>query len=204
MMKLSLDLGEMQKVVGDVKNIKNFTQEFCKKLVSLNVNQFQSLYNDMEKWDKQPYNILFNALSGCCEQCPFCGEQCELTDPNHTVPHSISLHLPQCLGGWMRSRSKKMVVETCNILVASGEKFYYDVDGERKCHSYSRFQELQKFSSWTITPDSSLEASLYWKWFLAKYTSKVAQRYQMKEAEIPDPRKSFTLEQAKESIKQAL
>ena len=104
MTHLSLNLSEMQKVVGDLKDIKNFTEELCKRLGDLDMNQFPSLYNDMETWDNQPYDILLNVLSGCCEQCPFCKEQCELTDPNHSSKHSVSLHRSQCLGGWRREK----------------------------------------------------------------------------------------------------
>ena len=198
MMELSLDLREMQKVVGDLKDLNNFTEELCKKLGDLSITQF-SIFN-IEKWDVQPYDILLNALAGCCEQCPFCSEQCELTDSNHSVKHSVSLHRSKCLGGWRWSDSEKMVLETCNALVASDLHFRYYVDGEMKRHPYSRYQEVTKYSSWTISPDSSLETALYWKWFLATYTAEVAGLYNMKEADIPW--KSFTKEEAKEDLKQ--
>ena len=197
MTHLSLNLSEMQKVVGDLKDIKNFTEELCKKLGDLDMNQFPSLYDDMETWDNQPYDILMNVLSGCCEQCPFCKEQCELTDPNHSSKHSVSLHRSQCLGGWRREKSEKMVLETCTALVASNSNFWYRDNSEWKLHPYSRFQELPKYSSWTISPGNSEDDKLciYWKWFLGEYTGKVAGLYHMKEETIPWKR--VTREEAK-------
>ena len=201
MTDLSLNLSEMQKVVGDLKDIRNFTEELCKKLADLDMNQFPSLYDDMETWDNQPYDILMNVLSGCCEQCPFCKEQCELTDPNHSSKHSVSLHRSQCLGGWRWNKSQKMVLETCTALVASYTSFRYKDNGQWKSHPYSRFQEVPKYSFWTISSGSSQDDKLciYWKWFLGEYTGDVAQLYNMKEENIPWKR--FTLEEAKLDIK---
>ena len=201
MMELPLDLGEMQKVVGDLKNIKHFTEELCKKLADLDISQFPSLYYNMEKWEKQPYDIVLNALIGCSEQCPFCKEQCELTDSNHSesVKHSVSLHRSQCLGGWRWRESQKMILETCNALVASDKTFRHGVEGDWKLHPYSRFQEVPKYSSWTISADSSLNVSLYWKWFLGNYAKDVAGLYNMQEENIPW--KPFTVEEAKQGLK---
>ena len=80
--KLTLDLGDMQKVVGDLKDLKNFTEELCRKLGALSIQEFRTLH-DMSTWDTTPNEILTKQLIGCCEQCPFCKEQCELLDPKH-------------------------------------------------------------------------------------------------------------------------
>ena len=199
MTELSLDLGEMQKVVGDLKDFKNFTEELCKKLADLNVNEFKSLY-DMDKWDEQPHDILLKTLIGCCEQCPFCKEQCELTNSNHSeMKHTVDLHRSQCLGGWRWSDSDKMILETCNAIVASDGDFYYYKDGERKRHPRKKYGEV--YPSWTISPDGSLEAASYWKWFLAKYTTDVAKYFNMEPTEIPASWRSLTREKVKEDLK---
>ena len=90
-----------------------------------------------------------------------------------------------------------MVLETCTALVASNSNFWYTDNSERKLHPYSRFQELPKYSSWTISSGSSQDDQLciYWKWFLSKYTGKVAGLYHMEEETIPWKR--FTREEAK-------
>ncbi len=37
---------------------------------------------EMENWKVKPHELL-NSLIGCTEQCPFCGEQCDMLDPHH-------------------------------------------------------------------------------------------------------------------------
>jgi len=200
--ELSLDLGEMQQVVGDVKDFENFTAELCKKLGELNITNFHSAIEDMDKWDKQmqPHHILIKPLMGCCEQCPFCKEQCELTDPNHSgKAHSVSLHRSQCLGGYRYTLSGKMVLATCNSLVAADGTFTYtDKDGNKKTHPDKKYQEV--YPSWSISPDSSLEAALYWKWFLAKYTTEVARAFSMEEENIPETWSQLTIERVKKDL----
>ena len=199
MMKLSLDLGEIQKVVGELKDLKNFTEHIFKKLSALNINQFESL-NDMDKWDEKPHEILLRSLIGCCEQCPFCKEQCELTNSNHSGrKHHVYLHRSECLGGWRWSRSQKMALETCNAMVASQLTFEYFQDGSRKSHPCKNYQEV--YPSWYIDPNNSLEVTSYWKWFLANYTTNVAQLYNMKPAKIPSRWMSLTLDTVKEDLK---
>ena len=197
---LTLNLEEMQKVVGDLKDPENFTAELCKKLAALNVEEFQSLPN-MDKWDEQPHNIVVKTLIGCCDRCPFCKEQCELTIPNHTgEKHSVSLHRPQCLGGRSWVGTGKMVLETCNACVASETQFRYkEKDDTWQWKPYPKYQDVHP--TWTISPDGSLEAASYWKWFVAKYTVAVAELYKKKTNEIPDAWKTLTSDQVKEDIK---
>ena len=57
------------------------------------------------------------------------------------------------------------------------------------------------YPNWTITPDSSRQASSYWKWFVAKYSAKIAQHFNAKETEIPDGWMSLTWEEVKEDLK---
>ena len=198
MTELSLDLGEMQTVVGDLNDLENFTLEFCKCLADLDVEE--SLY-DMSEWDEQPHDILLKTLIGCCEQCPFCKEQCELTNSNHSeVKHSVDLHRSQCLGGWRWIDSDKMVLETCNSMVADNGDFYYYKDGVRKRHPRKKYQDV--YPSWTITPDGSLEAASYWKWFLAEHTTDVAEYFDMEPTEIPASWRSLTREKVKEDLKE--
>ena len=200
--ELTLDLGEMQQVVGGLKDFKNFTAELCKKLGELHIRNFRSAVEDMDKWDKQkqPHLILFKSLIGCCEQCPFCKEQCELTDPNHSgKSHSVSLHRSQCLGGVGYYRSREMVLTTCNSFAASDTVFYYtDKDGTTKTFLFKKYREL--YPSWSISPDSSLEAALYWKRFLAKYTTEVAQYFSLEKQDIPETWGKLTPERVKKDL----
>lgn len=40
---------------------------------------------NVTEWNNPPHLILCNTLIDCTEQCPFCKEQCELTDPDHIL-----------------------------------------------------------------------------------------------------------------------
>ena len=200
MKKLSLDLREMQEVVGEVEDLDNFTEELCKRLAVVNIEQkeFKSL-SDMNKWDEQPHNILMKSLVGCREQCPFCKEQCELTNPNHSEKHRVDLHRPQCLGGSRYTKTNKMVLETCNAIVAGKESFdYKDKDGKKKTKAFKKFQDVHP--SWTISADGSLEQASYWKWFVAKYTRQVADLYGMEPGDIDADWNSLTVKAVKEDL----
>ena len=200
MTKLSLDLKKMQEVVGDLKDLKNFTEELCKRLAALNVQEFKSLPN-MDKWDEQPHDILLKTLIGCCEQCPFCKEQCELTNPNHVgVKHSVDIHRPHCLGGRVYVRTGEMVLKTCNTQVESeGEFGYTDADGTQRYHPRKKYQDI--YPTWTITPDSSLEAASYWKWFVANYMTEIADHFGIKMTEIPPSWRALTRERVVEELR---
>lgn len=198
--ELTVDLGDMQKVVGDLKDLKNFTEELCKKLGAVSIQGFPTLLN-METWDKTPYDILTRSLIGCCEQCPFCKEQCELLDSKHEgTKHSISLHRPECLSGRSWKGSNKMALEICTASVGSKCSFgYQDKDGELKWKPYSMYQDV--YPTWSISPDVSIEASSYWKWFVATYTTDIAQLYGMKTNEVPQAWTSLTLDKVKDDMK---
>ena len=200
MTKLSLDLREMQEVVGDLKDLMIFTEELCKRLANLNIKQFESLY-DMDKWDEQPHDILIKTLVGCCEQCPFCFEQCELTNPNHSgVKHSVNIHRPHCLGGRKYADTGEMVLNTCNTQVESeGEFGYTDAHGTEHYHPRKRYQDI--YPTWTISPDSSLEAASYWKWFVANYMTEIADHFGIKTTEVPPSWRALTRERVVEELK---
>ena len=89
---------------------------------------------------EQPHNILAKTLIGCCERCPFCREQCELTNPTIRGKHSVSLHGPHCLGGWRWVGTGKMRVEMCNRCVASDSQFRYkEKDDTWQWKPYSKY-----------------------------------------------------------------
>ena len=201
---ITFDEREIKEVVG-VENLEDFhffTDEIVNGLhkmqTSLLENFHSSPLSQVDSWSKQPYDILCDTLLGCCKQCPFCKEQCELTTPNHDCKHSIELHRPQCLGGYRWSSSEKMAIDVCSSSVASDVNFEND-DTDWKPHPYKEYQKY--YPNWIITPDPSREASSYWKWFVANYSAQIAQEFNMKETEIPDTWKSLTWEEVKENLK---
>ena len=198
---LPMDLSEMQLVVGaeELKDFEFFTEEFCHSLEKLTIERFEAL-NDMDSWDRRPYDILTESLVGCCEQCPFCQEQCEY-DHNHesSVKHSIELHRPQCLSGRCWVETGKMALELCTSLVGSESRFR-SKETKSGWHPYNTYTEM--YPSWSIVPNASLQASSYWKWFVANYTKKIAAHFEIQQAEIPQTWKNLKLERVKEDLQQ--
>ena len=203
---LTFDEKEVKEVVGaeNLNDFKYFTDEVIKGLhkiqESLLMNFQASPFSQMDKWSEQPYDILCNALLGCCEQCPFCKEQCELGTSDHegACNHSVELHRSRCLGGYRWSSSGEMVLDLCSSGVASDATFK-NADTDYKPHPYKGYQKY--YPKWTITPDTSLQVSSYWKWFVARYSAKIAKHFDMQETEIPDTWKSLTWEEVKVNLK---
>jgi len=201
---LTFDEKDVKEVVGaeNLTDFEYFTDEVIKGLhkiqesLLMNIQCFSS--SQMDKWNKRPYDIVCDSLLGCCEQCPFCKEQCELTTPKHDCKHSVELHLPVCLRGYRWSSSGEMVL--CSSAVASDTKFRNaDTDGK-----YHPFKDYQKYyPNWIITPDTSRQGSSYWKWFVARYSTQIATHFNMKEMEIPDTWTSLTWEEVKVDLKAA-
>ena len=196
----------MKDIVGaeNLNDFHFFTEEIIKGLHKVQVSfldNFQSSpLSQMDSWSKRPYDILCDAMLGCCAQCPFCGEQCELTTPNHDCKHSVELHRPQCLKGHTWTSTGEMMLETCSSSVASNMKF----QNAATVHESYPYRQYQMFyPDWIITPDSSLQASSYWKWFVAKYSAQIVRHFKMKETEIPDSWKSLTWEEVKENLKRS-
>jgi hypothetical protein len=58
------------------------------------------------------------------------------------------------------------------------------------------------YSSWSIPPDSSFEASNYWQWFTANFSEELAEYYDAKKPEIPLAWKHLTFKEIKEKLQQ--
>ena len=202
---LTFDEKEIKEVVGaeNLSNFKYFTDEVIKGLHKIQeslLKNFQCFsFSQMDKWNKRPYDIVCDSLLGCCEQCPFCKEQCESTIPGHYCKHSVELHLPICLRGYTWSSSGEMVLD-CSSAVASDIK-YRNADTDGKYHPFKDYQKY--YPNWIITPDTSHQGSSYWKWFVARYSTQIATHFNMKEMEIPDTWTSLTWEEVKVDLKAA-
>ena len=199
---LTLDLSEIQKVVGakELKDFNFFTKELCTGLAMLPVNEAM---RSMDSWDRKPYNILSEALIGCCEKCPFCKEQCELTDPRHVGNHSIDLHRPACLGG-VKGYSGELVLDVCNSLINSTKYFknpHFHLPGSGwKFHDYRYYQDI--YQDWNIPPDHSNEVSSYWKWFVATYTRQIVAHFGAKQIKVPKDWKTLEMQKVVERVNQ--
>ena len=201
---LTINEREVKEVVGaeNLKDFKFFTDEIIKGLRKIQESLLQnfqsSLLSQMDSWMKRPYDILCDKLLGCCEQCPFCGEQCELTTPNHDCSHSVELHRPECLGGFQWESTEEMVLDVCSSSVQS-DLLFKNVDTNHEWHPYKEYQKY--YPNWVITPDSSRQVLSYWKWFVAEYSEQIAKYFNTKETELPDTWISSTWEDAKEDLR---
>ena len=195
---LPLDLSEIQAVgAKELKDFEFFTEELCRGLEKLAVEEFESL-KDMGSWDRRPYDILSESLVGCCEQCPFCKEQCEYDkDHDESVQHSAELHRPECLGGYRWINSGEMVLTICTSSVASEAKFR-NRDTNWEFHPCKTYSDI--YPSWSIHPNTLQRASSYWKWFVANYTREIVEYFKMEPTEIPSTWKSLTWERVKKDL----
>lgn len=70
-----------------------------------------SKFSDITESNNSPHLMLCSTLIGCTEQCPFCREQCELTDANHAEcgkDHFTNIHRPQCLRKYRWHKSNEL------------------------------------------------------------------------------------------------
>lgn len=144
---------------------------------------------DMKHWKDKPHDLLVDLL-GCTKQCPFCGEQCDLLDPDHYKEndkqkhqHRTAIHRPSCLAGWRSSRTKIMTSNFCTSLVAGNGNFK-SKKNNKQSHPYQKYESI--YPEWSIPPDTTSETCLYWKWFVGKYNSKLAVTYNAKPAKVPN------------------
>ena len=96
-----------------------FTAELNKGIKEILAKRLEFTSKDMESWDQKPYDLIYQRVSGCPEACPFCREPCNNTSKDHDGNHTVSLHRPDCLGGWHYRETGKMSLETCTEAVAN-------------------------------------------------------------------------------------
>ena len=166
-------------------NLDSFKKYFASQLENLEVKIQHSLNEitceeEMKHWEKKPHELLQN-LIGCTEQCPFCGEQCDLLQPDHDCDHRVEIHRVDCLKGYRRTDTQVMTTDFCQECVSSDIlKFRH----HGKYYPYKDYKTI--YPKWDITPDNSSESSLYWKWFVGKYNKEIAEVYKAKPADVPD------------------
>ena len=209
--RIELNVKEVLDVTGNprLKDAKNFTDEIISGLKGLTTtleNELKLLQtSDIDSWEIKPHEIIYERLVGCTEQCPFCKEQCQLTNEKHDrhgkVKHVCKMHRPQCLGGYRWLHTSEMVIDLCTTLVGSDSK-YRNEKTEWEFHPYKLYKE--HYPRWDITDDKSIEASLYWKWILGHYAKEIAKEFSMEETDIPDEWKEITWEDAKEYLEKSV
>ena len=189
-----IDLQEIMVMVG-VKSIHNltfFTKLLIKNLKSESetvLNGFKRTHASIAKLcesSNSPHILLFNSLIGCKEQCPFCKEQCELTDENHLEskkPHYTEIHRPKCLGGYTYVKNNKLVFDTC-IQAIDNDTSFRNSDTNQEDHPYKEYKKI--YPKWQISSESPKTGPKYWEWFIATNLSELIEWNEAEQTSLED------------------
>ena len=200
------ELDDMIDIQED-SDLKFLTEEFLKGIQQHKEEYLTSFQTpqtckvlDMSTWTKHPAETIQDTIAGCCEQCPFCGEQCEETSSKYSGDHHCSLHRPQGLGGWHFISSQEMTIEMCTELVGIDRKFRCSESNDElvDCKKYRTI-----FPDWYIPHEENVVAP-YWKWFIITYQKEIAELFNFKvklPSAIVADWKRVTVEGAKDDIK---
>ncbi|RXN21415.1 interferon-induced very large GTPase 1-like protein [Labeo rohita] len=154
---------------------------------------FQSKIDGLQT---KPQDVMFKRVWGCWKQCPFCKAPCEAGGEDHTK-HFVSIHRPKGLGRYRFDDSKKLVTDICTSSVHSDARFRCR-DTNDKWHPYKEYSTI--YPDWRIDPDSSIEATAYWKYVMAKFNEQFADKYGVEPTDIPSSWENEA--QAKKSLEQ--
>ena len=170
-----------------IKNFDSQVKTALKKLKDTLQASFEGIKCESEMPFWEDMHVYFRNLIGCTEQCPFCGEQCDLSGPDHLVHvnHYVSAHRPVCLQGLHSQPTKTLTMSSCSICVTglTEDKTFMTAATGNTPVLYKDYRRI--YPHWSITPDLACKQLLYWKLFLAKYNDKIAQRFNLRPAPVP-------------------
>ncbi|XP_061435497.1 interferon-induced very large GTPase 1-like [Lethenteron reissneri] len=188
----------------DKESVKQFSEELKSSLDSAEEKILRgfSVASDAEcaawlsRLHVQPHIELYKSLAGCEKQCPFCGVPCDLGGGGH-VTHSAALHYPQGFNGVSIITSDKLVADVCTTSVAGNGKFKSSATNGQWV-PYKEYRTINDyFASWSIQPDTSLEATTFWKVVFCKYNEAFAEKHNVSPADIPNAWKEINTDENK-------
>ncbi|CAL4126165.1 unnamed protein product, partial [Meganyctiphanes norvegica] len=188
-----------------IEDIDNFEELIMQGLQNIQ-NKLEKVFStwsleDLGGLDENPHMLIAKNILGCQAQCPFCNTICINTIADHAgASHSAPLHHPQCFTGYRDIDSQILVLDSCNVDVA-GDRSFRCFETCYKSHKYKEYRTVNEyFASWNISPDTSLEASAYWKWVFCQFSIQFAKHHKAICPEIPHSWRKITWEDAKKSI----
>ncbi|XP_062245475.1 up-regulator of cell proliferation-like [Platichthys flesus] len=162
-------------------------------------SNFDDITETLNKLPIKPQDQLFKRVFGCGRQCPFCKAPCEAGGKEHKMHHA-AIHRPQGLGRVKNVSSEKLFISLCTTDVHSDRSFR-NTDTKGELHPYKDYNKY--YPDWIIPPDSTIEASDYWKYVLVQYNDRFAKIYEAKPADVPEAWRRLTKEQALKGLSDA-
>ena len=203
-MRLNIPLSKFR-LLGDNQEISDanfFMTEVRNGLKDLHERLEENLYTISYPQLKQPTHVtLYAEISGCTSQCPFCKAQCEMTKDHPTsgtIKHSTQ-HRPECLGRTCWEKDNTMVLDICTSSVAGNIRFR-NKDTNNEWIPFQKY--IDYYPEWSIPADMSLEASLYWKWFLGHNSTKVEDFFGREKTKIPEEWKELKWKEVAKWLKE--
>ena len=191
-----------QEPTNKILNIISFTDEVISQLKSLEAKlqlRVEKIScNEISSWYNSPQHIL-QELIGCCEQCPFCKEQCDWDEHGDNIKHYVQQHRPDCLGRFARVSTNKMTLDLCNVMVGTPQLNFRDRNTNRKLVPYQKYQEI--YPNWSIPIDFTTGASSYWKWFVGQYAQEIADYFGAKAPIVPQTWKELKWNNVKRELR---
>ena len=206
--KLLINSQEVQQMIGTkkLKNLNLFTKRFINNLMEEKDTILQDLKDQstdigkVTEWKNPPHLVLCNTLIGCTEQCPFCKEQCELTDPDHLAlgkVHFTETHRLQCLGRYTWVANKSLVLETCTELIES-DKMFSNHDTNEEFIPCKDYKTIYKY--WLISNEKPRSGPIYWQWFFAEFNTEIEEWAESSKTSVPSAWKLLTKDDAISSL----
>ncbi|KAI5102664.1 interferon-induced very large GTPase 1-like, partial [Silurus meridionalis] len=145
----------------------------------------------------KPQSELYRRVFGCGRKCPFCKTPCEAGGRKHQIHHA-GLHRPKGLGGFVYVETNTLCEEICTSSV-HGKGIFRSYETNFQPHPSKDYRKY--YPDWNISPDTSIQASSYWKYVMVKFNDDFAKDYDAEPADYPDEWKRITKEQALISLK---
>ncbi|XP_062292666.1 up-regulator of cell proliferation-like [Scomber scombrus] len=192
-------LFQIQSTCHPFINSLNMSIEDMKEQLQEEFSKSENITETLNKLPIKPQDELFKRVFGCGQQCPFCKVPCEAGGKGHDKHHA-AVHRPQGLGRYRYDDTEKLVPTLCTTSVQSETRFR-NTDTKKELHPFKDY--IKYYPDWLIPPDSSIDASDYWKYVLVQYNDRFAQEYEAKPADVPDAWRKITKEQALKGLKDA-
>ncbi|XP_028258335.1 up-regulator of cell proliferation-like [Parambassis ranga] len=181
-----------------VKSLKASIQDLKSQLQE-EFSKSEDVTEVLNKLPIKPQDELFKRVFGCGKQCPFCKVPCEAGGKDHQQHHA-AVHRPEGLGRFRNEPSNKLVETLCTTLVNS-DTMFRNADTKSEWHPYKDYTKY--YPDWQISPDSTIEASDYWKYVLAQYNERFAKEYRAEPANVPEAWRGITKKKALKGLKEA-